>query len=75
MRDKPSFSPALEKTAAGRDHLSTAEYAHLIGRASQTVRKKHSLTGECFGIRPIKFGNKLLWPVTQIAALLNGEVL
>lgn len=64
--------PALAQIAAGRDHISTAEYGHATGRAGQTIRKNYCLTGHCFGIRPIKFGNKLLWPVAQIAALLDG---
>lgn len=63
---------ALAAIAAGRDHINTGELAHAINRASQTIRKNYCLTGECFGIRPIKFGNRLLWPVAQIAALLSG---
>jgi hypothetical protein len=65
--------PGLAAIAAGRDHISTSEYAKATTRASQTVRKNYCLGGECFGIRPVKIGNRLLWPVAQIAALLNGE--
>lgn len=68
-----SIPPALAQIAKGRDHILTAEYAHAVNRANQTVRKNYCLTGECFGIRPLKFGNRLLWPVAEIAALLNGE--
>ena len=63
---------ALAAIAAGRDHINTAEYARASNRASQTIRKNYCLTGECFGIRPIKFGNRLLWPVAEISKLLNG---
>lgn len=63
---------ALAKIAAGRDHINTGEFAHATDRASQTIRKNYCLTGECFGIRPVKFGNRLLWPVAKIAALLAG---
>lgn len=63
---------ALAAIAAGRDYIQTAEFAHAANRASQTIRKNYCQTGECFGIRPIKFGNKLLWPVAEIAKLLNG---
>jgi len=63
---------ALAAMAAGRDHIQTAEFAHASGHASQTIRKNHCLKGECFGIRPIKLGNRLLWPVSEIAKLLNG---
>lgn len=63
---------ALAEIAAGRDHIQTAEFARATNRASQTIRKNVCMTGECFGIRPVKFGNRLLWPVAAIAALLNG---
>lgn len=65
---------ALAEISAGRDHIQTAEFAKATNRASQTIRKNYCLTGKCFGIRPLKFGNRLLWPVSQIAKLLNGEV-
>lgn len=64
---------ALAEIASGRDHIATAEFGRAINRVSQTIRKKHSLTGECFGIRPVKFGNRLLWPVEKIAELLAGS--
>lgn len=67
----PIFPPALAAIAAGRDHINTGEFAHATDRASQTIRKNYCLTGECFGIRPVKFGNRLLWPVAQVAALLQ----
>ncbi len=66
--------PALAAVAAGRDHVSTSEYARAIDKADQTIRKNFCLNGECYGIRPIKVGNRLLWPVCQIAELLNGDV-
>ena len=64
---------ALAEIAAGRDHIQTSEFARAANRASQTIRKNYCLTGECFGIRAIKFGNRLLWPVADIAALLKGS--
>lgn len=63
---------ALAQIATGRDHIQTSEFARATNRAPQTVRKNYCLTGECFGIRPVKFGNRLLWPVASIAALLTG---
>jgi len=65
--------PALATIAAGRDHILTEEFAKAFSRASQTIRKNYCTTGECFGITPIKHGNRLLWPVKKIAALLNGD--
>lgn len=64
--------PGLEAKAAGRDHLNTAEFAQVTNRASQTIRKNFCLQGECFGIRPLKVGNRLQWPVAEIAHRLNG---
>lgn len=66
--------PALATIAAGRDHIKTDEFARAINRAGQTIRKNLCYTGHCFGIRPVKFGNKLLWPVAEIATLLNGGI-
>ena len=73
MHTQVSLPPALAAVAAGRDHILTEEFAKAASRSSQTIRKNYCNQGECFGIRPLKFGNRLLWPVSQIAALLNGE--
>jgi hypothetical protein len=62
----------LSRVAHNRDHISTNEFAQSITRASQTIRKNYCLTGEAFGIRPIKIGRRLLWPVRDIAQLLIG---
>ncbi len=67
-----NLPPALAQIAGGRDYIPTSDFAHSITRASQTIRKNYCLTGEAFGIRPTKFGNRLLWPVSQIAELLAG---
>lgn len=64
--------PALDEIAGGRDHILTSEFGKATNHAPQTIRKNYCLTGECFGIRPAKVGNKLLWPVVAIAALLSG---
>lgn len=72
MEVSVTVPPVLAAIAAGRDHILTAEFAKAANRAAQTIRKNYCLTGECFGIRPVKFGNRLLWPVEDIARLLNG---
>ena len=72
MKAEIQTPSALAEVAAGRDHINTNEFAHVTTRATQTIRKNYCMTGECFGIRPVKFGNRLLWPVAQIAALLAG---
>ncbi|GGY24953.1 hypothetical protein GCM10007387_03170 [Pseudoduganella albidiflava] len=72
MMQTIQLPPALATVANGRDHITTAEFAHAMCRATQTVLKNHCLTGECFGIRPIKRGKLLLWPVAAVANILNG---
>lgn len=67
-----NIPPALAAIAQGRTHIKTLEFAHAFSLATQTVLKNHCLTGECYGIRPIKRGKFLLWPVASIAALLGG---
>lgn len=66
------FPANLKKIAEGRDHIRTSEYGRYIGRESQTIRKLYRLNGHAFGIRPVKIGNRLLWPVDKIAELLTG---
>lgn len=68
-----TFPGALETAARGRTHITTAEAAHLLNRAAKTLRKEHSANGEAYGIRPLKIGGQLAWPVDGIAALLRGE--
>ena len=72
MVTQHNIPPGLAQIAAGRDLIPTADFAVSISRARQTVRKNYCTTGQCFGIRPVKFGNRLLWPVAEIAKLLNG---
>jgi hypothetical protein len=69
-----SLPPALAAIAAGRDHILTEEFAKASSRSCETIRKNYARRGDCFGIKPLKFGNRLLWPVSQIAALLSGEL-
>lgn len=64
----------LDSIANGRDHIKTSEFARAVNRTCQTIRKNYCLTGACFGIRPVKFGNRLLWPVAEVAELLSGKV-
>lgn len=72
MQNNVPLPIELSVIAAGRDHIVTSEFGRAINRASQTIRKNYCLTGECYGIRPVKVGNRLLWPVAAIAALLKG---
>lgn len=71
MRNEIVVPPALAAIASGRDHIKTAELAKVTNHATQTIRKNYSSTGHCFGIRPSKVGNILLWPVAETAQILQ----
>lgn len=53
-------------------HWDTAEFATQLHRSPQTIRRLVSEKGEAYGVRPIKIGNKLLWPIADVKALLEG---
>ncbi len=63
----------LSATAGNRDLITTDEFAEALNVTSQTVRKNYCLTGEAYGIKPIKVGGRLLWNVGQIADCLRGK--
>lgn len=64
----------LYATAGNRDLITTGEFAEVLNVASQTIRKNYCLTGEAYGIKPIKVGGRLLWNVSQIADRLKGKL-
>ena len=66
-----AIPPGLAEVAQGRDYIRTEEFAHAMCRAVATVHKHHCLTGECFGVRPVKRGKLLLWPVAAVAQALT----
>ena len=57
--------------AGSRDLITTPEFALIFNVQPQTVRKNYCLTGEVYGIRPTKIGNRLLWSVSKIAAKIQ----
>jgi hypothetical protein len=70
-----SVSSLLSELAAisfGRDFLNTNEFAQVMVCKPQTARKNYCLTGECFGVRPLKRGRNLLWPVARTSEVLSG---
>ena len=69
-----NFLHRLLDIAGKRDFIPAPEVAQVFNVASQTVRKNYSLTGEAYGIRPTKIGNRLLWSVAQIADKLRGAL-
>jgi hypothetical protein len=69
-----NLPPGLSAIAGNRDLITTPEVAQVFNVASQTIRKNYCLTGEAYGIRPTKIGNRLLWSVAQIAEKLRGAI-
>jgi len=70
MKNTVLLSPALARIASEGTDLVTNELASYLRCASQTIRKAYSLTGHYLGIRPLKLGNRLLWPINEVAQLL-----
>lgn len=60
--------------AGCRDLITTTEFALIFNIQPQTVRKNYCLSGEVYGIKPTKIGNRLLWSVTKIAEKLQGAL-
>jgi len=60
--------------AGSRDLITTPEFAQVFNVKPQTVRKNYCLTGEAYGIRPTKIGNRLLWSVARVAEKLKGAI-
>ena len=74
MSSREILTPVgLAVISQGRDYILTAEFATVVNCATQTIRKNFCQTGHCYGIRPLKIGNRLLWPVADITRLLAGE--
>jgi len=64
----------LLAVAGSRDLITTPEFAQVFNVKPQTVRKNYCLTGEAYGIRPTKIGNRLLWSVARVAEKLQGAI-
>ena len=74
LSKKNQIPHGLSVIAGNRDLITTSELAEVLNLALQTIHKKYSITGEVYGIRPTKIGNRLLWPVAQIAEKLRGAI-
>jgi hypothetical protein len=58
-----------------KKYSNTKEAAVHLKCSEQNLRKNYCLNGHCYGIVPIKVGNRLLWGDEYIAKVLNGEKL
>ena len=67
-----ALRPALAKIASGRDCINTREFAQAIDKLDSSVRRYYSTHGHAYGIQPRKVGGALLWPVSDVANLLQG---
>ena len=67
---KYQLPKGLQTLAGNRDLITTPEFAQIFNVRPQTVRKNYCLTGEAYGIRPTKVGNRLLWSVSKVAQKL-----
>jgi hypothetical protein len=75
MKTFQEIPEGLAKIANGRDNILTNEVGLVTNTASQTIRKHLCHTGSFHGIKPIKIGGRLQFPVTDVAKLLLGEVI
>lgn len=61
----------LAAISQGRDFLKTSEFGHIIRLSNSGVRWNYKRTGSVCGVKPVQMGTRLLWPVSQIAEMLN----
>lgn len=73
MKSFQDIPEGLARLAANRDNLLTHELAIATNTATQTIRKHLCQTGSFHGIKPIKIGGKLQFPVMEVAKLIRGE--
>lgn len=63
----------MQNQVIEKKHLTTAEFAGLIGRQGGTLRHSLCTKGHYLGIRPVKLPTgHLLWPKDKVDALLKG---
>ena len=74
MNEITNLPRGLATVAGNRDLITTPEFAKVFNVAAQTVRKNYSMTGEAYGIKPTKIGNRLLWSVAKIAEKLKEAI-
>ena len=71
-QSRPDLPPSFAAIANGRDTIPTHEAAVVLNRKPNTMRR-----WACMGtgpIRPIHINGRLAWRVSDLAALLCGEV-
>lgn len=73
MNSPHVFPAALQAhIVAGCDLLSTKQAAAILGLKPQTLRKWACYDKSPHGLKPVKPGRHLKWPVEQLAKLIMG---
>lgn len=55
-------------------YITTESVARAFGILAQSVRKRVSLTGTYFGLKPVKLPNRrLMWEADAVGRFLRGE--
>jgi len=75
MKSFQDIPEGLARVANGRDNILTHELGAVTNTATQTIRKHLCQTGSFHGIRPIKIGGRLQFPVIEVAKLVRGDSL
>lgn len=65
--------PGLSAIAGHRDLITTPELAKILNVSPQMIRKNYCLSGHCYGLKPVKLGNKLLWTVQSITQVMQVQ--
>jgi hypothetical protein len=73
MKSTHEIPQGLANIAKGRDNILTHEVSLVTNTAPQTIRKHLCHTGSFYGIKPIKIGGRLQFPVKEVARLIRGE--
>ena len=73
MKSSQEIPEGLARLANGRDNILTHELGLATNTATQTIRKHLCQTGSFHGIKPIKIGGRLQFPVGEVARLVRGE--
>ena len=73
MKSTHDIPEGLASIANGRDNILTHEVGLVTNTATQTIRRHLCHSGSFHGIKPIKIGGKLQFPVREIAKLIRGN--
>ena len=73
MKSTHDIPEGLASIANGRDNILTHEVGLVTNTATQTIRRHLCHSGSFHGIKPIKIGGKLQFPIREIAKLIRGE--